>query len=398
MVKPYDGVPKKHFIPLLGALVAISPMSIDMYLSALPTMAADLGASQAEMQYTLTVFFFGYCIAMLIYGPLSDILGRRNLLIIGLVIFLFSSLLCGLAPNVEFLIVMRFFQALGSAAAIILARAIARDAFPQDQLPRVLSLITIVTMIAPLVAPTLGSYILYFFEWRSIFFVKTIICLLTVTAVFISLPETLPKSEHKQNIFKTSVKNYATLLASPADMGIIGTFAFSFGAMFAFITGSPFVYIEYFGVPYQYYGYLFMLNVVGMILVLFLNIQLLKKFTVIQILLAQVSFQLIAAILLFSLNTSSIYVVVFFIVCFISMTNALGANSFTLLLTYRGNMAGSATALASSTQFALGAFASYLVTLLQDETPFAMTFVMLLFAAISFAHHLLARWKIKKEN
>lgn len=391
MPKPFEGEPHKFFIPLLGSLVAFGPMSIDMYLPALPAIAKDLGASQAQMQHSLSAFFFGFCIAMLIYGPISDVIGRRKLLIAGLMIFVCSSFTLAFAPNAELFVFLRFTQAFGSAAAIVMARAIARDCYHPKTLPRVMSLMTLVTMVAPLAAPIIGGYVLYFASWRAIFITLTIIGLLAFCIIIFVLPETLRETEDDKGIILTSFKNYITLIKSPSDMGIIGVFAFSFGAMFAFIAGSPFVYIEYFKVPEQYYGYLFLLNVLGMIAMLVLNMKLLKKYKLRKIILFQTSFQLISGILLFIFNESNLTTIVVCIVLFISMTNALGANSLSLLLSQRGEMAGSATSLAVSSQFALGCLASYLVSILQDDTPFAMTLIMLILAFISFIHQFMIR-------
>lgn len=389
MPKAFEGEPHKFFIPLLGSLVAFGPMSIDMYLPALPSIAADLNATQAQMQHSLSAFFFGFCISMLLYGPISDVIGRRKLLIFGLMVFVISSFFLAFAPNAELFIFLRFMQAFGSSAAIVMARAIARDAYHPKSLPRVMSLMTLVTMIAPLVAPILGGYILYFASWRAIFFSLTIIGFIAFCLIIFLLPETVKETESDKGIIVNSFKNYITLLKSPSSMGIIGVFAFSFGAMFAFIAGSPFVYIEYFGVAEQHYGYLFLLNVVGMILMLLLNMRLLKKFSLRQILFFQTSFQLASGIGLFIFNDSNLVTLVIFVVLFISMTNALGANSLSLLLEQRGNMAGSASSLAISSQFALGCLSSYLVSLLQDDTPYAMTLIMFLFALISFSNQFL---------
>ncbi len=391
MPAPFQGDPGKFFIPLLGSLVAFGPMSIDMYLPALPTITEDLGATQAQIQHSLSAFFSGFCIAMLIYGPLSDVIGRRKLLIVGLMIFVISSVFLAFAPNAEIFIFLRFTQAFGSAAAIVMARAIARDAYHPSSLAKVMSLMTLVTMIAPLLAPVVGGYLLYFFGWRSIFYCLALIGFTAFSIVLFILPETVKEQDGDVSIFKTSIRNYASLLKSPDAMGIIGVFAFSFGAMFAFIAGSPFVYIEYFGIEDHYYGFLFLLNVIGMIVMLLINMRLINHFSLNRIILFQTAFQLTAGVALFVLNDTNIVIVVTCVVLFISMTNALGANSLSLLLQHRGNMAGSASALAISAQFAAGCLSSYLVSKLQDESPYAMTLMMLVFAALSFAHQFMIK-------
>lgn len=391
MPAPFDGDPGKFFIPLLGSLVAFGPMSIDMYLPALPTITQDLGATQAQVQHSLSAFFSGFCIAMLIYGPISDVIGRRKLLIVGLMIFVISSVLLAFAPNAQLFILLRFTQAFGSAAAIVMARAIARDAYHPGSLTKVLSLMSLVTMIAPLLAPVVGGYLLYFFGWRSIFYALAVIGFTAFSVVLYVLPETIKEQDGDASIFKTSIKNYLALLTSPDAMGIIGVFAFSFGAMFAFIAGSPFVYIKYFGIEDHYYGFLFLLNIVGMIVMVLINMRLINHFSLNKLILFLSSFQLAAGAALFLLNDSNIYIVVTCVVLFISMVNAIGTNALALLLQHRGNMAGSASALAISIQFAAGCLSSYLVSVLQDDSPYAMTLIMFIFAALSFVHQFMIR-------
>ncbi|MCW7549831.1 Bcr/CflA family multidrug efflux MFS transporter [Photorhabdus sp. APURE] len=395
MPKPFHQHPPRWLIPLLGALVAFGPLSIDMYLPALPEMARQLQATQGQMQHTLGVFFAGFCIGMLLYGPLSDHLGRRKLLLSGIALFVVASALCTLATQVEHLILLRALQAFGSGAAVVMGRAIARDIYGPQQLPRVLSLMTLVTMIAPLIAPLLGGLLLTYFNWQAIFTLLSLFgCISGILLLFL-LPETLPAQSNNGKLI-TAFKNYGKLLTDGEAMATIGTLAFTCAAMFAFISGSPFVYINYFQVPANYYGLLFACNALGMMAIVLLNVRLLKVYDLSRLLFIQTSAQLLFGILLVIFYQQSLTVIVILVVLFISLVNAIGTNSLSLLLQHRGQLAGSASALAISAQFAMAAFASVAVSLLQDETPFAMALVMAVCAGLCWLCQQLATFYQRK--
>ncbi|MGL4859471.1 MAG: Bcr/CflA family multidrug efflux MFS transporter [Enterobacteriaceae bacterium] len=375
MAASFSSTPPRWLIPLLGSLVAFGPLSIDMYLPALPAIAQQMGASQGEMQLSLGTFMVGFCVGMLLYGPLSDRLGRRRLLLGGLSLFVVASVLCALVTNVWLFIALRAIQALGSGAAVVMGRAIARDVFPHSELPRVLSLMTLVTMAAPLLAPSIGGLLLMLFDWQSIFWSLALIGLFSMSLLYLRMPETLNQQHAAASVLQ-AFHNYCLLMRDGQTMALIATLAFTFAGMFAFISGSPFVYIDYFAVPVAWYGMLFSSNVVGMIVMLMINVRLLHKVRIERLLAWQTLAQMLFGLLLLLGYQQPLSLFVLLVILFVSLVNAIGTNCLSLLLQYHGRRAGSASALAISCQFAAAAIANLLVAGFHSNSPLPMVAVM----------------------
>lgn len=381
--QPFEGGPPKWFIILLGQFVAFGPLSIDMYLPALPDMAWALETDSAHIQYTLISFFIGFCLGMLFYGPIADIYGRRRVINSGLVLYAVASCVLCFTSDVECFIFWRFLQAFGAGAAIVMGRAIARDVYGPAELPRVLSLMQLVTMSAPLLAPIIGGYLTHWFGFRSIFCFLTLLSVVLFVTTYAVLPETIPERSADRSVVVTAFMNYGQLITDRDAFGTIGTLAFTMAGMFAFVAGSPFVYIEYFEVSETSYGWLFALNVIGMIAVLLLNVQLLKFISLTAIMTTQVVGMAVVGLMLWCGHDSSLACIVVLVVLYISTTNAIAANSISQLLKFRPAIAGSATALAVSSQFGWGGISSYLLTMFQDGTPWAMCTLMAFFGILS---------------
>ncbi|WP_174492328.1 Bcr/CflA family multidrug efflux MFS transporter [Acinetobacter sp. Marseille-Q1623] len=365
----------KLLIVLLSALVAFGPLSIDMYLPALPSIAHDLNSTVAATQKTITIFLLGFSIGMLIYGPLSDRFGRKKLLLIGMVLYVFATLGCIFSQHIEQLLLFRFLQAMGGASASVLARALVRDLFNNQEIPKILSLMHIITMIATLVAPLAGAIIIQYFNWTGIFIFLFIYSLLCMVWVNFQIDAPPPR-----RIQMSLIDNYLSVLKNCYAWGFILCNSFSFGGMFAYITASSFVFIHYYGFSPQQYSGLFALNIFSIIIFTSINSRALRRYTAFQLLKIMSIISAIAGLYLATITLFKLTSVQFLIpglMIFVGVTGSIGANSIANLLKLLPQQAGTASGLAVSLQFLMGALLSYIVSLLfRNNDPTAMNLVI----------------------
>ncbi|MDR6711497.1 DHA1 family bicyclomycin/chloramphenicol resistance-like MFS transporter [Pseudomonas hunanensis] len=368
----------QRLIVALAALVAFAPLSIDTYLPSLPLIASDLASRADEVQLTISFFLAGLCVGMLFIGPLSDRYGRHRLLIAGIVLYLLATLGCMFASTIASLITWRFFQALGGAAASVIGRAIVRDLFPLKQSARVLSLMHLVTMVATLVAPLMGSLLADIAGWRAVFAMLFVFAAACLLSVLFQVPESLP-SERRGKSLGQAFRAYALMAAQPAALGYMLCMGLTFGGMFAFITESPFVYIKHFGISPHVYAWLFALNIAGVIVLTSLNARFVGRLGPARMLFLGAGLALFAALLLLVIGVGGLAelpALVFGVLLFVSVTGLVGANCVASLLALFPNQAGAAAGLAVAGQFAMGTACSALVGRLSDGTPWAMCVVM----------------------
>ncbi|MGS1038769.1 Bcr/CflA family multidrug efflux MFS transporter [Burkholderia glumae] len=388
--------PDARLILLLGALAACGPIGTDMYLPSMPSVAESLGTSAAAVQWTLTSFIAGFSLGMLLYGPLSDALGRRPVLLGGIVLFTVAGVGCFVAPSIGALIVLRFLQALGAGAASVLSRAIARDAHEPADAARVLSMVAIVTSVGPLLAPLLGGQILRFAGWRTVFVVLAVFGLGCAIAAFLKVPETWPKERRRSSAILGSFASYGRIIGDPVAWGHMLCGGMAFASMITYITATPFVYIEYFHVSAQHYGLLFGLNIIGIIIGNFINTRVVGRLGSLRLISAASLVSSIAsfAVAFFALTGIgglwSIVAGLFFVVGVIGL---LSANCSTDLMHRYPHNAGAAAAVFGAMQLGLGAVASAVVGLLADGTPFCMGVTIAITGALCLmGRRLVLRW------
>ena len=257
--------PPLGLILLLGALTAFGPLSIDMYLPALPAIGQSLHATPAAMQQTVAVFFIGMAVGQLFYGPLSDRLGRRAPLLVGLIIYVLATAGCALAQSEQILIVLRIAQALAGCAGMVIARAIVRDRFAYNEVLHIFSLLSLVMGLAPILAPLLGGWVLAVGGWRWIFWFEVIFGGVVAVAAFFLLPESRSEATAVQARGESPLRSYLALFRQPRLMGFVLTGAFSGAALFTYVAASPDILIGVFHVPPSQFGLFFGANAVGLI-------------------------------------------------------------------------------------------------------------------------------------
>ncbi len=242
---------------VLGAFVALGPLTIDLYLPALPTIATDLMTTDAAVQLTLTGTFAGLALGQLVLGPLSDAVGRRKPLLAGTALHVLASLLILLAPTVEVLGVLRVLQGIGSAAGAVVALAVVRDLYSGRAAASLLSRLFLVIGVAPVLAPTLGGELLRFTSWRGLFVVLAVVGTASLVAVALTLPETLdPEHRHPLRLRRTVV-DYGRLFRDRAFVGLVLVAGLVIAGLFSYVSGASFVYQDQFGLDEQQFGLLF---------------------------------------------------------------------------------------------------------------------------------------------
>ena len=254
------------FLVLLSLLTAVGPLSTDMYLPSLPAIGAALDGTTSMVQLTLSVFIAGFAVGQIFYGPLSDRYGRKPVLIIGLAVYVAGSIACWLAQNIEMLIVARFFQALGACAAIVLVRAIVRDLFGGKKAARLLSLMSALMGIVPLIAPVLGALLEVNFGWRASFALTSILSALLLIVSLIFLPETLPDDRKRRWSFSGMLIDFSVLLRHLVFLRYTMAFCLTYSGLFVLISTSSFVFQNHFGLNELQFGLAFSVCVSGYII------------------------------------------------------------------------------------------------------------------------------------
>ena len=377
---------RTKIILILGILSAIGPLSIDMYLPAFKNIAAVLQCSQEEMGYTLSSFFFGICLGQLMSGPLLDHFGRKNVLYIGLSLYVLSSIACAFATSVEMLIVFRLFQALGGSVGMVAPNAVIRETFEEKDRPKVMSLMILILGVSPILAPSLGSLLLTIASWKAIFLVLAGILLMIIFLIKLWLPEKMNREKGGPFRVSTIIKAYKSLFKEKEYLVFAFTGAIGAGSIFTYVGGAPLTFLTYYGVDESKFGFIFAIVASGIISASQLNRVVLKKYSSLQILKVTLPTQLILGILLsvlakLDLLSMELNIGLLFLIMGCQGFNFPNVATLALRPFHRG--AGTASAMLGSIQMAWGAVCATLVGLLFDGTPFTMAIIIVGCAVIA---------------
>jgi DHA1 family bicyclomycin/chloramphenicol resistance-like MFS transporter len=359
---------------LLGSLTAFDPLSIDMYLPAFPHIGKDLAASPAQVELTLSSFFIGLALGQLIYGPLSDRFGRKKPLLAGMAFYIVSSFACAYSHSIHMLIAFRVMQALGGCSGMVICRSIVRDVFEKQRAAQIFSTLMLVMGVAPVLAPLVGGYVLKFWGWRAIFKVLGTLSLISWMCSLLFLPETHPASRERPSIL-SSVRAAGTIIRDQQFLGFAMTGAFVISGMFAYIAGSPFVFMVLFGVRPERFGWIFGMNAAGIVAASQINRVLLKKFPL-ESILQVVSYCTCAfGIVLFAAGRighllAAILIPLFLFIATVGFTVP---NTTAGALATQGSRAGTSSSLLGSMQWTAAFFVSLLVSALHNGTAGPMT-------------------------
>ena len=353
-----------RLVLVLGFLIAIGPLTIDLYLPALPTITDDLQTTTAAVQLTLTGTLAGLALGQLLVGPLSDAIGRRTPLLFGVGLHILASLFCVVAPSLAVLGTLRVLQGLGAAAAAVVAMAIVRDLFVGLSAAKLLSRLILVMGAAPILAPTLGGIVLGVTSWRGLFVVLVLIGAAIITVTALALPETLPVERRRSGGVAATVRDYARLLTDRTYIGLILVAGLAMVAMFAYVSGSSFVFQEQYGMNEQQFGFVFGAGAVGLITATQLNVRMLRRWTPAQILISALAFGALMGLTLLLFAATGFGGIVGILVPLWLVLASAGLalpNAPALALTRHGEAAGTAAALLGAVQFGVGALAAPLV-------------------------------------
>ena len=349
-------------LALLAALVALGPLSVDVYLPAMPTMMVALDTDIRHMHLTLSSYLTGFALFHLACGPLADRFGRKPILIGGTVLFVAACVGCSLAETVDELVFFRFIQGIGACVGPTLARAVARDIFGPTRAARALSLIAMMMALAPAIAPAMGGVMMLWLPWPSIFVFLAVYGIAMIMLIHVFLGESLPQ---RQSLHPLSILvNYGTLLRSP--MFLIATFAsgFLYAGFLAYLASSSFVYIDMLGVPVEYFGLTFITSVLGYMAGSGLSARLTKNYTSEQMVLAGAALAAVAAgtVWIGAQRLPDSIAVMMIPMMFYSMGIGLMLpNAMAIALSPFPYIAGTASALLGFVQMSLSAFATAIV-------------------------------------
>lgn len=366
-------------VAILGALTTISPFSIDMYLPGFTAIAKDLDSTVAEIALSLSSFFVGVSVGQLLYGPLMDRFGRKRPLLIALLLFIAASLVCAYATSLDMFVAVRFVQALGACAATVAANAMVRDLFPVEENAKVFSMLMLILGVSPIIAPTAGSYVTSFLGWQAVFIILAVIAAIIWLFVYFGLPESAQPDNTYSLKPAAIIRSYLAVFKEPVFYTYTFTGAVAFAGLFAFLSGSPSIYMEFFSLTDRQYGLVFALLAGGLILASQINRILLKRYKSEQIITTALIVMTVTGLVLIFValnNLITLPVMLLLQFAYLSCLGYILPNASAMAMSPFMKGAGSASALMGALQMGIGAGVSIVLSLLQNGTAMPMVIVM----------------------
>lgn len=360
---------------ILGGITALTPLAVDMYIPAFPQMAQAFGVPVSNIELSITTFFIGLAIGQLFYGTIADKFGRKKPLYVGMTLAIVATFACAFIHDPELFLAFRFIQALGICSGAVIARAMVRDLFDHRESARFFSFLILVMGVAPILAPLAGGYIAEYAGWNYIFLAIGTFATLLLLVVIFALPET-NKGNPEIRLMR-SIPAYIEVLKDRAFLRYCLCGSFIMAGMFAYVTGSPFVFIEHFGIPADHFGWVFGANALGFITMSQVNRYLVQNFDLEKILRTGLSVIVLATLALITTGLLHLGPIAFGIslFCYIAPMGIVLPNSFAIALAEQGHRAGTASAMMGSIQFTLAFLSSATIGLIHatTEAPLGLT-------------------------
>lgn len=359
-------ISKHALIVVLGFISMLMPLSIDMYLPSMPTIAHNFNVTDATVQLTISCYLLGFSFGQLLFGPITDSYGRRNVLIIGLIIFTCAAVSCGIAFNINQLITARFFHGIAAAATTIVINALMKDIYQdRDEFSKMMSFVMLISNVAPLLAPIIGGLILNWFNWEANFYTLGCVALLCMGLVIAFIPETLPKIKRAKFSLVRILSNFITLFRHKQVLTYMLIGAFSGAGLFSFLSLGPFVYMNLHGVASINFGYYFALNIVVMVFINTLNSRFVKRVGSINMMQFGLGIQFVMAIglMLVTLFKLGFVYLVACIAGYIGCMSIIGGNGIAVVLDFYPHIAGTASSLAGTIRFAIAGIIGILLSM-----------------------------------
>ncbi|EDH2989842.1 Bcr/CflA family efflux MFS transporter [Campylobacter jejuni] len=372
------GFAKFKLIVILALMSSIAPLSTDMYLPALSHVEQSFQTNSFLTQLSIASFFIAFALGQLIYGPLSDIFGRKIPALVGIFFFIVSSLFCVIIDDIYAFIALRFFEALGGCAGVVIARAIVNDLFEIKEAAGIFALMMVFSSLAPMLSPTFGGILLEYFSWHSIFATLFALGILLFLMILFGLKESAPHLKNKKFSHHEAMKSYKFVLSDKRFLVYILCASFALAAMFAYITGSSFVFTQFFSLSEQKFALLFGANALGFVICANINVRLVLKYESEKILAKALMIMFISTVILlvnaffhpnFLLFELSIFTS-------IAMLGFITPNTTTLAMARFKEHSGTASAVLGFIQFALAGLISSVVSALDANTPIILACVM----------------------